>query len=610
MSRLSEDDDRNRHVSYEEQLLEDVFLHEFPKGSFGFKKKYQVIGNTASFHDRCVLKVFDRGLGTEYVVKVLLKSHLYRRGWRSVNQANEECRLLRKLRHPFIVKYISSWQSKHKLYLAMEYIPGGELYDVWKVLLTLSHRLLRFVSTQVALALDYVHSQMVIYRDLKMENILFNLDGYLKLIDFGASKQMDARSLTRTWTICGTLAYAAPEMLNGDGYTFLVDWWAFGILCHALSFGKFPIQPVNDHHQMRKSINNHNYKIPDGAHPDLAEVLQQLLQKDPQKRIYGCDTLQSLDFYRGKIDFNAVLNKQYDSSTFFSDEDIKRLPHSPLKQRLQASGPRRKFSLDDRTSEHQNNFEAFSSANNRFSRIELLPHSKSSFEIGQVPMTEILVPLARPSWSTETSTNTDYSEDWVTQEQPLNEDEEHAAHRTDSTSNISTFIEQSDHSPNSRVIIVRAANTSAPRRTTPVTSEIILERSSRNTFVDVYDKVYPRVSFEEPPALSGYDRQLDTRSRQNWAFMSDRVRKVTAFQPYDPEPISTVMWSNRAGHSFRKPTYSAPVVLKTTKPFIHDVQYLPQYIFKDATPMHSSEYNLVAASPAAIDRRIFIVRQR
>ncbi|KAA3675670.1 putative serine/threonine-protein kinase SgK494 [Paragonimus westermani] len=501
MSRLSEDDDRNRHVSYEEQLLEDVFLHEFPKGSFGFKKKYQ------------------------------------------------------------------------------------------------------------------------------MENILFNLDGYLKLIDFGASKQMDTRSLTRTWTICGTLAYAAPEMLNGDGYTFLVDWWAFGILCHALSFGKFPIQPVNDHHQMRKSINNHNYTIPDGAHPDLAEILQQLLQKDPHKRIYGCDTLKSLDFYRGKIDFNAVLNKQeyktvnicvliypgileYDSSTFFSDEDIKRLPHSPLKQRLQASGPRRKFSLDDRTSEHQNTFEAFSSASNRFSRIELLPHSKSSYEIGQVQMSEILVPLARPSWSTETSTNTDYSEDWVTQEQPSNEDEEHAAQRTDSTSNVSTFIEQSDHSPNSRVIIVRAANTSAPRRTTPVTPELILERSSKNTFVDVCDKVYPRVSFEEPPALSGYDRQLGTRSRQNWAFMSDRVRKVAAFQPYDPEPMSTVIWSNRAGHSFRKPTYSAPVVLKTTKPFTHDVHYLPQYIFRDGTPLHSSEYNLVAASPAAIDRRIFIVRQR
>ncbi|KAF5396239.1 Kinase domain protein [Paragonimus heterotremus] len=314
MSRLSEDDTHNRHTSYEEQLLEDVFAHEFPKGSFGFKKKYQVIGNTGSFHDRCVLKVFDRGLGTEYVVKVLLKSHLYRRGWRSMNQANEECRLLRKLKHPFIVKYISSWQSKHKLYLAMEYIPGGELYDVWKVLLTLSDRLLRFISTQVALALDYVHSQMVVYRDLKMENVLFNLDGYLKLIDFGASKQMDTRSLTRTWTICGTLAYAAPEMLNGNGYSFLVDWWAFGVLCHALSCGKFPIQPVNDHHQMRKSINNHNYKIPDGVHLDIAEMLQQLLQKDPQKRIYGCNTLKSLDFYYGKIDFDAVLNKQEPTS--------------------------------------------------------------------------------------------------------------------------------------------------------------------------------------------------------------------------------------------------------------------------------------------------------
>ncbi|KAF6773704.1 hypothetical protein AHF37_06906, partial [Paragonimus kellicotti] len=334
-----------------------------------------------------------------------------------------------------------------------------------------------------------------------------------------------------------------------------------------------------------------------------------LLQKDPQKRIYGCDTLKSLDFYRGKIDFDAVLNKQYDSSTFFSDEDIEKLPHSPLKQRLQASGPRRKFSLDGRTSEHQNAFGTLSSANNRFSPTELTPHSKSSYEIGQAPTSEILVPLARPSWSTETSTNTDYSEDWETQEQSLNEDEEKAAHCTSSTSNVSTFIEQSEYSPSSRVIIVRANNTSTPRRTTPVTSEIILERDSRKTFEDVCNKVYPHVTFDEPSALPGYDRQLDTRSRQNWAFMSDRVRKVTALQPYDAEPMSTVVWSNRAAHSFQKPTYSAPVVLKTIKPFIRDVQYLPQYIFQDRT-LHSSEYNLVATSPAAIDRRIFIVRQR
>ncbi|KAF5399814.1 hypothetical protein PHET_06839 [Paragonimus heterotremus] len=301
---------------------------------------------------------------------------------------------------------------------------------------------------------------------------------------------------------------------------------------------------------------------------------------------------------------------QYDSSTFFSDEDIKKLPDSPLKQRLQASGPRRKFSLDGHTSEPQNTFGTSSSANNRFSHTELTPHNKSSYEFGQAPMSEILVPLARPSWSTETSTNTDYSEDWETQEQPLNEEEEQSAHRSSSTSNVSTFIEQSDYSPSSRVIIVRANNTSTPRRSTPATSEIILERGSRNTFADVCDKVYPHVAFEEPSTLPHYDRQLDTRSRQNWAFMSDRVRKVSAFQPYDAEPMSTVVWSNRAAHSFRKPTYSAPLVLKTIRPFVRDVQYLPQYIFRDRTPLHSSEYNLVTASPAAIDRRVFIVRQR
>ncbi|VDP73976.1 unnamed protein product [Echinostoma caproni] len=106
-----------------------------------------------------------------------------------------------------------------------------------------------------------------------MENLMFDSGGYLKLIDFGASKEMNSHPFDRTWTICGTLAYCAPEMLNGNGYDYMVDWWALGIMCYALSCGAYPVAPGRDHRDMRESINRHRYVAPAHVSTNLEQII-------------------------------------------------------------------------------------------------------------------------------------------------------------------------------------------------------------------------------------------------------------------------------------------------------------------------------------------------
>ncbi|TGZ62228.1 hypothetical protein CRM22_007556 [Opisthorchis felineus] len=293
-------DYRDSSEFFEKSEKVDPFALEFPSRSVPFVQDCETIGNADKHADRSVLKVFDKTLDLHYAVKVFHKHSLVKRGRRCVKQTIEEARIIRRLNHPFVVDFVGSWQSKSKLYLAMEYLSGGELFDLWKLVLRVSHPLLRFLVSQVALALDYLHSKSVIHRDLKMENMMLTETGYIKLIDFGASKQVEQLTSV-TWTICGTLAYAAPEMLNGTGYTYLVDWWALGILCHALSCGEYPIQPVHDHLTMRRNLNALVYKPPDDLEPSLGNVI--------------C---------------------QYDPGIFFTDDDVVKLPDCSLKRQIQA----------------------------------------------------------------------------------------------------------------------------------------------------------------------------------------------------------------------------------------------------------------------------------
>lgn len=120
----------------------------------------------------------------------------------------------------------------------MPFIEGGELYKILKKQKRFKEILVKFYIAQIILALGYVHDKGYIHRDLKLENMLLQSDGYLKLIDFGLAKKLDRNDVADT--VCGTCEYMAPEILKEEGYTKNVDWWAVGILIYEMLIGKTP----------------------------------------------------------------------------------------------------------------------------------------------------------------------------------------------------------------------------------------------------------------------------------------------------------------------------------------------------------------------------------
>lgn len=118
------------------------------------------------------------------------------------------------------------WCSRDdaSIYMLFEYVCGGELFSYLRNAGRFSTSTANFYSAEIASALDYLHSKSIVYRDLKPENLLLDRDGHLKITDFGFAKKLT----DRTWTLCGTPEYLAPEIIQSKGHNKAVDWWALG----------------------------------------------------------------------------------------------------------------------------------------------------------------------------------------------------------------------------------------------------------------------------------------------------------------------------------------------------------------------------------------------
>lgn len=127
------------------------------------------------------------------------------------------------------------WSTKTASHLLMllEFVEGGELFTYLRNEGRFPHNTVRFYSAEIVTALEYLHQRNIVYRDLKPENLLLNRGGHLKLTDFGFAKKVT----DRTWTLCGTPEYLAPEVINSKGHNKAVDWWALGILVYEMYCG-------------------------------------------------------------------------------------------------------------------------------------------------------------------------------------------------------------------------------------------------------------------------------------------------------------------------------------------------------------------------------------
>ncbi|SCU89340.1 LAME_0E03048g1_1 [Lachancea meyersii CBS 8951] len=243
-------------------------------------------------------------------IKVLKKDHIIKNHDIESARAEKKVFLLAtKARHPFLTNLYCSFQTENRIYFAMEFIGGGDL--MWHVQnQRLSVRRAKFYAAEVLLALKYFHDNGVIYRDLKLENILLTPEGHIKIADYGLCKD-EMWYGNRTSTFCGTPEFMAPEILKEQEYTKAVDWWAFGVLLYQMLLCQSPFSG-DDEDEVFNAILTDEPLYPIDMAGDIVQIFQGLLTKDPDRRLGAgprdAAEVMAEPFFRN-INFEDILNQ-------------------------------------------------------------------------------------------------------------------------------------------------------------------------------------------------------------------------------------------------------------------------------------------------------------
>lgn len=201
-----------------------------------------------------------------------------------------------------------AFQSEEKLYLITDFYAGGSLFYHLRKSRCFSEVRARFYASELLLALSHLHSHEIIYRDLKLENVLMDGSGHVALTDFGLSKQ-NVKSNDAASTFCGTAEYIAPELLRGKRYGAAVDWWSFGILLYEMQAGRTPFYDKN-RKIMFFNIMNSTPQFPLSFSEKACSVLRALLTVDPTKRLgNNIDDLKNHKFF-SSINWEALYKKE------------------------------------------------------------------------------------------------------------------------------------------------------------------------------------------------------------------------------------------------------------------------------------------------------------
>lgn len=265
----------------------------------------RVIGRGTSGKVQLVRHKNDRQL---YAMKSMSKKILADNG--QIEQTLIEKNVLVKTQHPFLVGARFTFQSETKIFLILDYVAGGELFSRLKEEGKFSEKRVKLYAAEVLLGLEQLHKLGIIYRDLKPENVLVDVEGHLKITDFGLVKT-DMTETSTTTTFCGTAEYISPEMIKKIPYTQVIDWWCFGILVFEMLTGIPPFYDDNTN-SLYNSILNDPIDFPHYISNEAKDFISLLLDRNPKTRLGAngdADEIKRHPFF-ADINFDDVLNKK------------------------------------------------------------------------------------------------------------------------------------------------------------------------------------------------------------------------------------------------------------------------------------------------------------
>ena len=261
---------------------------------------YKFIAVLGRGHFGKVLLCEDRETKSLSALKALKKRDIIAR--EEVDSLMAERRIfqtINQVKHPFLINLISCFQTNTHVCFVMEYASGGDLMlhihsDVF------SEPRACFYSACVVLGLQYLHSKGIVYRDLKLDNLLLDKDGFLKIADFGLCKEGMWYG-SRTSTFCGTPEFLAPEVLTETSYTRAVDWWGLGVLIYEMLVGESPF-PGEDEEEVFDSIVNDNVRYPRFLSNEAITIMRRLLRRNPERRLgsnlQDADDIKKQSFFK------------------------------------------------------------------------------------------------------------------------------------------------------------------------------------------------------------------------------------------------------------------------------------------------------------------------
>jgi len=296
---------KNQWLSTVQAILDRAAPPKEPSRNVGIED-FQLLKLIGKGNFGKVMLVRMKGTDEVFAMKVLSKKQIIENN--EIEHTLAECNILQRLRHPFLVNMHYAFQTEENLHLILDFVNGGELFHHLQSEKRFSERRVRFYAAEILLGLEYLHNAGVLYRDLKLENLLLTAEGHIIFTDFGLSKEGLMGTDATTGTFCGTPEYMAPEMISGTGYGKAVDWWSFGSLVYEMLTGLPPFYN-QDVQQMYRLILTARLTFPPYMSDNARSLVHLLLEKDPSKRLSDPEVMKRHAFFEG-IDWDALYRKK------------------------------------------------------------------------------------------------------------------------------------------------------------------------------------------------------------------------------------------------------------------------------------------------------------